>query len=63
MGSSKSENKKSLKNPIKILLAKVLIEKLWRILELRNQSYVVKYLIFKLIHKVRKGERNDKMTR
>ena len=62
MGSSKSENKKSLKNPIKILLAKVLIEKLWRILELRNQSYVVKYLIFKLIHKVEFFERSDKMT-
>ena len=62
MGSSKSENKKSLKNPIKILLAKVLIEKLWRILELRNQSYVVKYLIFKLIHKVEFFKRSDKMT-
>ena len=62
MGSSKSENKKSLKNPIKILLAKVLIEKLWRILELRNQSYVVKYLIFKLIRKVGFFERSDKMT-
>ena len=62
MGSSKSENKKSLKNPIKILLAKVLIEKLWRILELRNQSYVVKYLIFKLIHKVEFFELCDKMT-
>ena len=62
MGSSKSENKKSLKNPIKILLAKVLIEKLWRILELRNQSYVVKYLIFKLIRQVGIFVRSDKMT-
>ena len=62
MGSSKSKNKKSLKNPIKISFAKVLIEKLWRILELRNQSYVVKYLIFKLIRQVGIFVRSDKMT-
>ena len=62
MGSSKSKNKKSLKNPIKISFAKVLIEKLWRILELRNQSYVVKCLMFKLIRQVGFFERSDKMT-
>ena len=62
MGSSKSKNKKSLRISIKISFAKVLIEKLWRILELRNQSCVIKYLIFKLIRQVGFFERSDKMT-
>ena len=62
MGSSKSKNKKSLRISIKISFAKVLIEKLWRILELRNQSCIIKYLIFKLIRQVGFFERSDKMT-